>query len=153
MADTKIHVRPATAQLKDDHRAIRKLFADYEDLREDEEIRAAELFDVLQRELEIHAEIEEEIFYPAVQGDGARLVREAFESHLLARRLLRELEALTPGVEEFNAKLNDLEDEILRHFEEEEVEIFPVFDGLPRDEREDVADRIMSRRRELSGEE
>ena len=157
MADTKIRLREATAQLRDDHRLIKKLFAAYDEIDEDDAIRAADLFDALRREIEIHARLEREVFYPAVRAseneDGARFVFEAFDAHLVAEGLLGELEALMPGEREFNAKLKELEDHILRHADEEEEAIFPIFLSLPPEDQEDVAERLAIRRREISGEE
>src|SRR5687767_5105460 len=107
MTDTKIRLPEATTLLTEDHRSIKKLFASYDSVEEDDALGAAEIFDAIRKEIEIHAQIEEEIFYPAVQGsedkDGARFVREALEAHLLAQRLLGDLDALTPGEEDFNA--------------------------------------------------
>ena len=156
MADTKIRVRKATALLKEDHQNVKKLFASYE-RADDEEGEKAAIFDTLRKESEVHAQIEEEIFYPAVRAsddaEASHLLKEAAEEHRLVKQLLQELEPLTPGEEDFDAKLKVLMDNVLHHAEEEQEEIFPIFDALPRDDRDDVSERLTIRKRELTGEE
>ncbi|HEX7901095.1 MAG TPA: hemerythrin domain-containing protein [Planctomycetota bacterium] len=157
MADTKIRVRKATALLKEDHQNVKKLFLSYERADEEEEGQKASIFDTLRKEIEVHAQIEEEIFYPAIQtsddSEAGHLLREAAEEHRLIKQLLQELEPLTPGDEDFDAKLKVLKDNVLHHAEEEQEQIFPIFDALPRDDRDEVAERLSIRKRELTGEE
>ena len=157
MADTKIRVRKATALLKEDHQNVKKLFIAYERADEEEEGRKASIFDTLRKEIEVHAQIEEEIFYPALRTsedpEAVHLLLEAAEEHRLVKQLLQELEALTPGEEDFDAKLKVLMDNVLHHAEEEQDQLFPIFDGLPRDDRDEVSERLTIRKRELMGGE
>jgi hemerythrin superfamily protein len=154
MADTKVRVRKATTLLKEDHQKVKKLFSSYEEGEDDEK---AEIFGTLQKELEVHAQIEEEIFYPAIQTsddkESGHLVREAYEEHRLVKTLLQELGSLMPGDEDFDAKFKVLKDNVLHHAEEEQDEIFPIFDGLPKDDRDEISERLVIRKRELSPEE
>lgn len=156
MAETKLRFKKATALLREDHQKVKKLFTEYEGLEDDEEERKAEIFQTIKRELTVHAQIEEEIFYPAIQTseeeEAAKLVREAFEEHRLVKTFLRELSALTPGDEDFEAKLKVLKDNTLHHAEEEQDEVFPVFDKLPKDARDEVAEQLASRKRELESD-
>jgi hemerythrin superfamily protein len=157
MADTKIRVRKATALLKEDHQKVKKLFTTYDGLDDGEEDQKAGIFETIQKELEVHAQIEEEIFYPAVQGsddeEADHLIREANEEHRLVKQLLQELSSLTPGEEDFDAKFKVLKDNVLHHAEEEQDEVFPIFDALPKDDRDEISERLMMRKRELAPEE
>ena len=95
MSDTKVRVRKATALLKEDHQRVKKLFTRFEKLDASRETDKTELFDQIKKELTVHAQIEEEIFYPAVEGaqdeDADDLVREAREEHRIVKTLLEEL--------------------------------------------------------------
>jgi iron-sulfur cluster repair protein YtfE (RIC family) len=152
MAQTKLRFRKATALLKEDHQKVKKLFAEYEKGGEGQ----AEIFETIKRELAAHAQVEEEIFYPAIQTsddeEASHLVREAFEEHRVMKTFLEEMSALTPGDEDFDAKMKVLKDTTLHHVEEEQDEIFPIFDKLPKDARDEVSEQLASRKRELESD-
>jgi len=156
MSDTKVRVRKATALLKEDHQKVKKLFAQIEKLGPSQEPDKGWIFDQIRKELTVHAQIEEEIFYPAVERaddeEADELVREAHEEHRIVKTLLEELAALRPADSRFDAKLKVLKENVLHHAEEEQDEIFPVFDQLERAERERVSELLQSRKRELTGE-
>lgn len=156
MSDTKIRVRKATTLLKEDHQAVKKLFRDYEKLDDSEGRGREALFEQIKRLLTIHSQIEEEIFYPACERaedeEAGDLVREAREEHRMVKTLLDELSSLTPGEDRFEAKMKVLQENVLHHAEEEQNEIFPVFDELDRPKRDRVAEMLESRKRELEGE-
>jgi hemerythrin superfamily protein len=154
MAETKIRARKATALLKEDHQKVKKLFKDYEACGDDEADEKSEIFQKIQKELEVHAQIEEEIFYPAIEEGGeeeaSELVKEAHEEHRIVKQLLEELSSMTPGDEDFDAKCKVLMDNTLHHAEEEESEIFKLFDKLDKDVRDMASEQLSERKRELS---
>jgi len=156
MPDTKIRVRKATALLKEDHQKVKKLFTQIEKLDASRETDKAQIFDQLKKELTVHAQIEEEIFYPAVERaddeEADDLVREAQEEHRIVKTLLEELSALRSSDSRFDAKMKVLKENVLHHAEEEQDEIFPVFDHLERMERDRVSEQLQARKRELTGE-
>lgn len=155
MSDTKIRVRKATALLREDHRMVRKLFSEYEGLDDGEEGRKGELFDAILKELTIHAQIEEDVFYPAMQSieddEVQELVLEANEEHKVAKTLLAELSEMTPQDETFDAKMKVLIESVRHHAEEEEQDMFPSFDDLPKEIQDEVSDQLRIRKEELSG--
>jgi hemerythrin superfamily protein len=158
MADTRIRAEKATDVLKEDHKKVKELFAEYEDLEGGAMDRKLELFGQIQRELRIHAAIEEEIFYPGVEGvqkgkrDGVEIVAEAIEEHKVVKTLLDELGSLDPGIEAFDAKMKVLRENVEHHAEEEEDEMFPLFGQLERDDQEDVSENLSARKAELTQE-
>jgi hemerythrin superfamily protein len=156
MSDTKVRVRKATALLKEDHQKVKKLFAQIEKLDASRETDKGWIFDQIRKELTVHAQIEEEIFYPAVERaedeEAAELVTEAHEEHRIVKTLLDELSTLRPADTRFDAKIKVLKENVLHHAEEEQDEIFPVFDQLERSERERISELLQSRKRELMGE-
>jgi len=62
-------------------------------------------------ELEVHAQLEEQIFYPAIadqSDEGERLAQGSLEEHQILRHLIQELRAMGPHVHGFDAKFRDL---------------------------------------------
>lgn len=159
MGDTKIRLPKATTLLQDDHQKVKKLFASYEQLKNDEDLEGdrEELFEEIKTELTIHSQIEEEIFYPAVamaeDEDAKKLVQEALEEHQHVKTLLEEIDALdSDDPTECDARMNALKESVLHHAEEEEKDIFPIFEDLDRDLKVKVAEQLVSRKRELETE-
>jgi len=158
MAQTKIRMKKATALLREDHRKVKKLFSEYEKLEDGEE-RKAELFQTIQKELTIHAQIEEELFYPALEKiddeETKELVLEAHEEHKIVKTLLAELSRMTPEDEGFDAKVKVLMDSVKHHADEEEEELFPCFEeDVPKESRDQISEQLRARKEELTaGEE
>lgn len=119
--------KPADAikLLKDDHREVNGWFKDYEKLEDDGEKQA--LADKICLALTVHAQIEEEIFYPAARGeiDDDDLLDEAEVEHASAKQLIAEIQGMKVGDRLFDAKLTVLGEYIAHHVEEEESEMFP----------------------------
>ena len=106
MSQTKMRVRKATSLLKEDHQAVKKLFQEYQKIEGAEGRGREAIFDRIKTLLTIHAQIEEEIFYPAVRQEVAGtedLVEESVEEHNVVKSLLRELAAMSADDEEFDA--------------------------------------------------
>jgi len=123
MAITKS--RDAIALLKDDHRAVEKLFRDFESAKGDG--RKQTLARRICLELTVHTMIEEEIFYRACDGKIEEdLLKEAYVEHDAAKLLIAEIEAGDgKGDDFFDAKVQVLGEQIDHHVEEEEKELFP----------------------------
>src|SRR5262245_39289278 len=158
MADTKIRVPKATDALKVDHDRVKKLFVDYDGVEDGEDTEKYRVFRLIQRELTVHAAIEEDVFYPAVEGvkkrkaDGAKLIAEAREEHEVVRGLLEEIAELSPADEAFDPKMKVLRDNVEHHANEEEDKIFDLFDELQTDERERVSEALWERDQDLRQE-
>ena len=117
----------AIAMLTADHKKVKKLFKDFEKLKAsggaDEK---QELVHEICVELSIHAQLEEEIFYPAVRQaiKDDDLMDEAVIEHAGAKELIAQLEAADPSEQYYDAKVTVLGEEIDHHVEEEETEMF-----------------------------
>ena len=110
--------------LKADHENVADLFEQLESASGKQKL---EVFNQIRTELELHAHIEEKIFYPALEkpAETKDLTLEAYEEHDVVKRLLRELgRARTPN-EEWEAKAKVLQENVEHHVEEEENELFP----------------------------
>ena len=115
---------PVLAMLKADHKKVKALFDDYEDAtpRKQQEIAQTAI-----QELDIHAELEEELIYPAIRKgiDEEDLMNEANEEHHLVHVLIKELKKLDPSNDIFKAKFTVLGELVKHHVKEEEGEMFP----------------------------
>ena len=112
--------------LKDDHQTVKELFEQAEGVKDEKEQRR--IFQQIKKELETHAHIEETVFYPAMQKheELKDMVLEAIEEHKQVKTLLREMDNLATGTEEFEPKLEELMDNVEYHAEEEEEgKMFP----------------------------
>jgi hypothetical protein len=112
--------------LKEDHQKVSGIFQQLEPTTERAEKTRSELFAKLKEELDIHARIEETIFYPAIKqaAETREIVLEGFEEHHVIKMLLKELEAMPVDTEEWAAKLKVLQENVEHHVEEEEGEMF-----------------------------
>ena len=83
----------ATELLKKDHEAVKKLFREYEKAGDRAVKTKAAAVDKIRTELEVHATIEEEIFYPSVKAARSKtskaIVEEAYQEHKRVKSLLQ----------------------------------------------------------------
>jgi hypothetical protein len=109
----------AIALLKADHRAVEDLFEAYENATR--ATTKAKLAQQICLELMIHTTIEEEIFYPGVQGEVEDdMMDEAYVEHDGAKMLIAELMLGSPDDDFYDAKVKVLSEEIKHHVKEEE---------------------------------
>ena len=113
MAEAK---KDAVALLKEDHRTVEDLFAQYEKASGDG--RKQKLAIEICTELTIHAQIEEEIFYPACEGKVEEdLLKEAYVEHDGAKVLIGEIISGEPSDDFYDAKVKVLQEQIEHHVE------------------------------------
>jgi hemerythrin superfamily protein len=119
----------AVALIKADHREVEQLFREFEEAGDRAYKTKQDLVARIIQELEVHATIEEEIYYPAVEAkarkDGKELVAEAVEEHHVVKVLLGELATMSAEDENFDAKVTVLMENVRHHVEEEEEELLP----------------------------
>ncbi|MBV9378612.1 MAG: hemerythrin domain-containing protein [Alphaproteobacteria bacterium] len=122
---TNTRALAAIELLKDDHREVQEYFEQYEGLGSDGEKEPLALKICLA--LQVHAQIEEEIFYPEVRSaiKNRELIDKALVEHAAAKELVAEIEAMEVGDELRDAKVKVLGDQIRHHVAEEENELFP----------------------------
>ena len=124
MAKHSATVPGVVEMLKDDHSKVKGLFDEFESAEGGEQ--AAIALKAIQ-ELELHAELEETLIYPAIREaiDDADMMNEAVEEHHLVHVLIAELKKLKPSDEKFHAKFRVLSELVKHHIEEEEDEMLP----------------------------
>ncbi|MGE3784781.1 MAG: hemerythrin domain-containing protein [Alphaproteobacteria bacterium] len=111
--------------LEEDHIQVEGLFEEFEQL--DDAGEKQELALKICLALRVHAQIEEEIFYPAARNviENTDKIDEAMVEHTSAKKLIAEIEAADGGDELYDAKMKVLKEQVLHHIEEEEDELFP----------------------------
>jgi len=129
--DTNTTNLNAIELLKRDHDDVDKLFSQYEDIKDggddaEKEILVSQICDALT----VHAQIEEEIFYPAARSaldpeEGKDLLGEAAVEHQTLKDLIGRLEQAPTDDPLYDAGVKVLSEYVKHHVKEEENEIFP----------------------------
>jgi hemerythrin superfamily protein len=144
--------------LKQDHAEVRALLKRLQNAADRDDIaRAADVLAQVDREVKIHSQIEEEVFYPAFK-DAARtkeenkLFFEAKEEHHVVDMVLPEVsEGDNPR--DFAGRAKVLKDLIEHHADEEEKQMFPKAKKLfRREELLELGRRLEERKRHLKAE-
>ena len=148
-------ITDAVQLLTDDHKKVKKLFKDFERIK-DQDGAAEEKSALVQQicmELTIHTKVEEEIFYPVVREsmDEEALMDEADVEHAGAKALIQQLEDMKPEDDHYDAKVTVLGEYIDHHVKEEHEEMFPKAKKAKVDMIE-LGARIAERKAELQGQ-
>ena len=143
----------ALALLRADHETVTELFERFEKQKEKGASRQLQaLATEICNEVKIHAQIEEEIFYPAVREhceECEDLLDEADVEHASAKSLIAEIE--TESDDHFAARVTVLGEYIKHHVKEEQNELFPKVRESDID-LEALGEQLEIRKRELKGE-
>jgi len=142
----------AISLLKSDHREVESWFEEFESARGD--TRKQDLARRICQALELHTQIEHEIFYPAfLEATGEEDIHhEAEVEHDGAKKLIAEIKSSGPGDDYFDAKVKVLSEMIKHHVNEEEKR-----GGMFAKARESAMDlqslgeRLAARKAELGG--
>jgi hypothetical protein len=140
----------AIALLKADHRKVEGLFKKFE--RAKGETAKKALAEEICTELSVHSTIEEEIFYPATQGEvDDDLRHESYVEHDGAKVLIAELVASSPENEFYDAKMSALAEQIRHHIREEEKPGKGLFAQARKAglDMEELGVQLSARKREL----
>jgi len=139
--------------LKSDHEQVKKLFSKFEKLDKEDEDAKRELVEQICNQLTVHAEIEEELFYPALRDvlDEQDILDEAQVEHDMAKQLIGDLESMEPDEDLYDAKVTVLGEYVKHHVEEEEKEVFAKAKKAQLD-LDTIGADMLERKQELMGE-
>jgi hemerythrin-like domain-containing protein len=119
----------AITMLKSDHATLKRLLRELNATTERAVKERQRLVNEIEREVKIHSQIEEEVFYPAFltkaeNTEAEDLFYEAAEEHHVVDMVLPALKAANPKSHEYSAKAKVLKELIEHHIKEEENEMF-----------------------------
>jgi hemerythrin superfamily protein len=142
----------AISLLKTDHRKVKNLFARYEsagDFRT-KHLIAEQVFP----ELNLHAQLEEHLFYPAYEArtgkHGTQLVANSRLEHEHVRELMIELQGIDLDEAAFEVKFHELMGIVREHVAEEENAMFPEAEQMLADQLEDLMDHMVALKQQLT---
>jgi hemerythrin superfamily protein len=142
----------AISLLKTDHRKVKNLFARYESAGDftTKHLIAEQVF----TELALHAQLEENVFYPAYEAmtgkNGTQLVADSRLEHEHVRELMIELQGIDLDEVEFEVKFHDLMGIVREHVAEEENAMFPEAEQMLADQLEDLMDQMVDLKQQLT---
>jgi len=103
--------------------------------------------------LEIHAQLEEEIFYPAQRelATDTTIVEKSFPEHAEMRRLITRLRGMVPTDAEYDKTFMELMRDVMHHVADEETTLLPAAERLLADRLGDLGAEMTRRRLQLLG--
>jgi hemerythrin superfamily protein len=141
--------------LEADHRKVEALFEEYEEAKEASEDTKKPIAERICAELTVHAQVEEEIFYPWLREnlseEDMEMVAEAEVEHATAKDLIAQIEGGDEVDEAYDAKVKVLSEYIKHHVKEEEDEIFPKISDQ-KEELDELGQQMSARKAELMEE-
>jgi hemerythrin superfamily protein len=142
----------AISLLKTDHRKVKNLFARYESAGDfsTKYLIAEQVFP----ELDLHAQLEESVFYPAYEAmtgkQGTQLVADSRLAHEHVRELMIELQGIDLDEAAFEVKFHELMGIVREHVAEEENAMFPEAEQMLADQLEDLMDHMVELKQHLT---
>jgi hemerythrin superfamily protein len=148
----------AITLLKDDHKKVRALLAELAETSNRAQKKRSQLLAKIAKEIEVHASIEEEIFYPAFRqagekSDDDKMYFEALEEHRAAGDLvLPDLLKTDVQSDQFGGRAKVLKELIEHHAKEEEKQMFPRAKTLlGKEALAELGEQLQARKQELMG--
>jgi len=143
----------AVQMLLADHKKVKGLFRQFEGAGERAHQKKQQIGDQIIQELDVHAALEEEIFYPAVDAKATKdlkdTVAEGVQEHHVMHVLIAELKALRSTDETYEPKFTVLIENVEHHIEEEEGELLPAAEKRLGKEVDRLGEQMAARKRQL----
>jgi hypothetical protein len=142
----------AITLLKADHRQVEEWFDQFESTRSDD--RKQKLAAQICQALEVHTQIEHEIFYPAFleATEEEDIHHEAEVEHDSAKKLIAEIQKSSPQDDYFDAKVKVLSEMIKHHVNEEEKREGMFAEAKKSDmDLDALGEQLAARKQELMG--
>ena len=140
----------ATEVLRNAHELFRRLFAEHGGSSPD---KKREIFRALKKEIEIHARIEEELFYPAVvklrSGEARAIVRDGLEEHQALEGLLAEIDQMDAKDQRYDERIAALRDSVERHLRDEDRIFTQALSHLSEARLEKIGSDMQARKEKL----
>ena len=154
-APRRTRVPTALDLLREDHAEVEKVFKQFERFhKNDDDDGMRRCAQAACKALAVHAQIEEEIFYPALResADAEDALDEADVEHTHIKELVGQIEGGEPGDDRFEARVTVLSEYVKHHVKEEESTLFTKARKSGVD-LVALGERLQARKEELGGEE
>jgi len=138
----------ATTQLRADHAHVLTTFHQFE-VDESPQTKHA-LVNSICRALDIHAQLEEQLFYPEMQRVVPALVEKSVPEHAEMRRLIATLMQMQPTHPQYDPTFLNLMRIVIHHVSDEETMVFPEAERLLGDTLNEIGAHMAVRRIELT---
>ncbi|WP_119153034.1 hemerythrin domain-containing protein [Caldimonas tepidiphila] len=141
----------ATKQIRMDHTSVLAVFHKY---HADSPANIKQgLVDQACMALEIHAQLEEEIFYPALRAisTDSEVLAKSVPEHDEMRRLIAQLRSMEPTDPDYDRTFMELMRDVVHHVADEETVLLPAAEKLLADQLDDIGARMTERRMEIGG--
>ena len=143
-----------TTILKKDHRVVSGMITTLQMTPRFNGMVRKTLLEQIHHEVNVHAQAEEEILYPAMRNfmfiDGQSKVDESYREHQQIKDLLNDLATKDPVSDAFDVKFAEFKNKIDHHVHEEEGEMFEILkQRMSTDEQEELGRRIHARKMDL----
>ena len=152
---TQSKQQDAIKLLMNDHDEVEALFKQFQKAKNNSD-QKAEIVEQICKALTVHAEIEEEIFYPAARDalgeKGEDTMDEAEVEHGSIKGLVEQLQDASPDDEMYDAKVKVLCEYVTHHVKEEEGTMFPKVKKSDLD-LDELGTELMDRKTELMGDD
>ena len=139
-----------------DHKKVSKIFAEFEKVKDDDDETKQALVKMACDELTVHAQVEEEIFYPALhealKEDDEDLVDEAEVEHASIKQLIETLKTSDASDRLYDANVTVLSEYVKHHVKEEQDEIFPKARKAKELDLQQMGEEISARKLQLMEE-
>lgn len=155
MTTSKSSAKPLIKLLKEDHKKVKDLFAEFEESKNKKNSKKkAEIVNQICHELTLHALAEEKIVYPVAREEikDTDLMDEADEEHAGAKNLIKQLISMDPEESHYDAKVTVLKEYIEHHVKEEENIMLPELEKANID-GEELATEILEFKKEHSSDD
>jgi hemerythrin superfamily protein len=145
-----------TVLLRNDHETLRGMFNQFKKPTSSRgQNGRKDLFNEIRREILIHSQMEQEIFYPALTGTSSaratELIAQAEQEHHSVEKLLQELNGMSAADKQFEARMGTLMDQVIEHIDMEEEQIFDeARKNLPEYRLEELGLEMEDRRKILA---
>ncbi|HEY8609580.1 MAG TPA: hemerythrin domain-containing protein [Noviherbaspirillum sp.] len=139
-----------TNMIRMDHTAVMETFHQYEIDSRPQTKKV--LVSTVCLALEIHAQLEEEIFYPAMRtaGGDAGFLDRSVPEHSEMRRLIAKLRTMEPDNPDYDDTFMELMRDVMHHVADEETTLLPQAERLLADRLGELGAQMTRRRVQLA---
>ena len=141
----------AISFLDQQHNEVEELFSQFDD---SDGAAGRKIFEQIRDKLRVHAQIEEEIFYPPVKQakseETGEEIAEAVEEHYQIKLIIDDIDSTRPTGDVFKGKMKVLKEDVEHHVQEERDDVFPdARNYLGEEKLEELGEQLRERAEEL----